>query len=172
MIHTKNRNLVVDACSNGQQGASLHNIPKVLVSPLVHADLAKFGHKKYFVNSSFLKFEFCEVFAMFRFFQDYLNIKILKSVLQVYTYLAKYRYFVFLGERAGICKFKDVKFNRRCEKLRGIIFAWGWRFDQMKIFHSYGTKTKIYYDAMKLFPFCKSHLIAKSICKLAMSIIY
>ena len=36
----------------------------------------------------------------------------------------------------------------------------------------HGTETKISHDVMMLFPFCKLHLIAKSIFKLMISIIY
>ena len=36
----------------------------------------------------------------------------------------------------------------------------------------HGIKTKISYDAMKLSPFCKLHLTAKSIGKLMVSNIY
>ena len=50
--------------------------------------------------------------------------------------------------------------------LRWLIFAWEPRFHQTKIFLLHDTKTKISYDAMKLSPFCKLHLIAKSIYKL------
>ena len=36
----------------------------------------------------------------------------------------------------------------------------------------HGTKTKISHDVMMLSPFCKLHLIANSICKLMISVIY
>ena len=48
-------------------------------------------------------------------------------------------------------------------QLRLLIFAWEQSLEATKIFLLHGTKTKMSFDAMKLSPFCKLHLIAKSI---------
>ena len=56
--------------------------------------------------------------------------------------------------------------------LRWLIFTWEQRFEQTKISPLHGIKTKISFDAMKLSPFCKLLLIAKSIESLMIYIIY
>ena len=66
-----------------------------------------------------------------------------------------------------MCYLKPFDFDdfslKLTKDLRRLIFAWKQSFEQMKIFLLHGTKTKISFDAMKLSPFCKLHLIAKSI---------
>ena len=56
--------------------------------------------------------------------------------------------------------------------LRWLIFAWKQSVEQTKISPLHGIKIKISFDAMKLSPFCKFLLMAKSIGSLMIYIIY
>ena len=56
--------------------------------------------------------------------------------------------------------------------LRWLSLALEQSFEQKKIFLLHGAKTKISFDEMKLSPFHKLHLTAKSIGSLMIEIIY
>ena len=121
----------------------------------MHADYPKFEANKYFINSSFLKLEFCEVFRNVQIFFKTILISRFWDIFYKSKYFAKSRYFVFVGERARVCKVKDVKFNRKCEDLRSPNFCLANTKDRKSIFDEqiinlfpYRKETSVVYEEL------------------------